>query len=196
MKLAKRQSWQSFVNFLEFEAMTPVSEEARQDDVGRASGRVGDGDSAGVAAGVNVEGGGVGPLRDIALSARQLDRIASSIACTDDPAPEYGDNLAIMLCSYFSRHVNRPEDDEENEDNFHWGAWVIAREKAMRHAIAVAAIMAVARELGVSVTVPSAKRTDSLSESTNGATPENHQDTTRLSASSNGTPATPTAGEG
>ncbi len=37
------------------------------------------------------------------------------------------DNLSIVLCTYFSRHANRPEDDEENEDNHYWGDWVIQK---------------------------------------------------------------------
>jgi hypothetical protein len=35
------------------------------------------------------------------------------------------ENLAIIIASYFSRHYQRPEDDEENEDNYHWGTWVL-----------------------------------------------------------------------
>jgi hypothetical protein len=34
------------------------------------------------------------------------------------------DNLSIVLCTYFSQHCDRPEDDEENEDNHYWGDWV------------------------------------------------------------------------
>lgn len=37
-----------------------------------------------------------------------------------------GDNLSIVLCTYFSHHMDRPEGDEatENDDNYHWGDWV------------------------------------------------------------------------
>lgn len=39
---------------------------------------------------------------------------------------ENGDNLSIVLCTYFAHHLDRPEEDEagENEDNHYWGDWV------------------------------------------------------------------------
>lgn len=82
-----------------------------------------------------------------ALTDKQIAEIADAIACTEEPVPEFSDNLAIMLCSYFSDHLDRPDDDEENEDNHHWGAWVLEREKAMRRAIALTAIKAVTKAL-------------------------------------------------
>lgn len=38
----------------------------------------------------------------------------------------FGDNLSIVLCTHFSDHPDRPEEDEagENEDNHYWGDWV------------------------------------------------------------------------
>jgi len=37
-----------------------------------------------------------------------------------------GDNLSIVLCTYFSDHMDRPEGDvaTENDDNCYWGDWV------------------------------------------------------------------------
>lgn len=79
------------------------------------------------------------------LTEKQIESIEDAIACTDEPDAAHCDNLAVMLCSYFSRHLDRPEEDEETDDNHHWGAWVIEREKTMRRAIAMAAIKAYER---------------------------------------------------
>lgn len=57
------------------------------------------------------------------VSVEQRNRIGS-IYVEDGGAR--GDNLAIVLASYFSRHMDRPEDDEDHPD-FGWGKWVIEK---------------------------------------------------------------------
>lgn len=44
------------------------------------------------------------------------------------------DNVATALASYFSDHLDRPEDDEEGEDG--WGIWVIEQTNITLDAIA------------------------------------------------------------
>ena len=39
------------------------------------------------------------------------------------------DNLTIVLATYFSEHMERPEDDPEDTD-FGWGRWVMERTEA------------------------------------------------------------------
>lgn len=47
------------------------------------------------------------------------------------------DNLSIVLCSYFSGHVDQPEDDPTDEDNGSWGEWVIQKEEEAIERIAL-----------------------------------------------------------
>lgn len=36
------------------------------------------------------------------------------------------DNLAVILASYFSRHMDRPEDDKDDPE-LNWGPWVMKK---------------------------------------------------------------------
>ena len=36
----------------------------------------------------------------------------------------WADNIAIVLCTYFSDHPDRPENDVDDEDDCLWGEWV------------------------------------------------------------------------
>lgn len=49
------------------------------------------------------------------------------------------DNLAIMLCTYFDRHPDCPE-DQENDEEMGWKPWVIDRCNETLDAIAAAVV--------------------------------------------------------
>ena len=44
------------------------------------------------------------------------------------------DNVAIALAAYFSDHLDRPDDDDEDETG--WGVWVIEQTNITLEAIA------------------------------------------------------------
>ena len=58
----------------------------------------------------------------------------NDIACVPVGNGATFDNVAIALASYFSDHLDRPEDDEEDEDG--WGVWVIEQTNITLDAIA------------------------------------------------------------
>lgn len=69
--------------------------------------------------------------------------VLSGISMEDDSR---ADCLAIVLCTYFSKHEDRPENDPEHDDNFHWGDWVI--EKANKALDLIAAALTTPSEGG------------------------------------------------
>jgi hypothetical protein len=54
-----------------------------------------------------------------------VDRNTIGSICVE--AGKHSDNLAIALATYFSDHCDRPEDDEEDADNYYWGEWVMQK---------------------------------------------------------------------
>ncbi len=66
---------------------------------------------------------GVPPLATGSVTIEQRNRIGC-IFVEDGGAR--GDNLAIVLASYFSAHMDRPKDDPDDVDTG-WGVWVIDR---------------------------------------------------------------------
>lgn len=55
------------------------------------------------------------------VNKEDLIHILSSLDIERDTA---SDNLSIVLATYFSEHMDRPEDDPD-DDEFGWGEWVI-----------------------------------------------------------------------
>lgn len=51
----------------------------------------------------------------------------NGLGCIKVETAVIADNLSLVLASYFSLHDDRPEDDEENEDNYYHGDWVMGK---------------------------------------------------------------------
>lgn len=59
----------------------------------------------------------------------KIKRAIESCTVEDD---YMADNIAIVLCTYFENHMNRPENDPKDDDKG-WSKWVISKyEKAMK----------------------------------------------------------------
>lgn len=50
--------------------------------------------------------------------------LISILNTLDIESKTYGDNLAIVLASYFEEHLERPENDPIDEE-YGWGEWTI-----------------------------------------------------------------------
>jgi hypothetical protein len=212
--------------------MTTVSEEARQDDVGRASGRVGDGDSAGVAAGVNVEGGGVGRkhrLWDVSVegygeaifeATTRGKAIAAAWRCDAfghvpfkrflsmararlrrDPPPTDGYSYVRERYGMDPKMGERAQLTDGESWRFEGREGVILWGGQGRCNHIRILLDGMKEPLNVHpsnvILLPSSASETTASQDSTQAAPDTAPSvSTRLSASSNGTPATPTAGEG
>lgn len=80
----------------------------------------------------------------------KFDEIAERIVGVNAEDRPYSDNLAIVLCSYFSAHINRPNGDEDDMDEGGWSPWTIekynASKKMLSDYVATALRIAVAEE--------------------------------------------------
>jgi hypothetical protein len=55
------------------------------------------------------------------IRSRLSDAEVETTTSPSNPA----DTLGVVLCTYFSRHLDRPDDDLETD--FGWGEWVIRK---------------------------------------------------------------------
>lgn len=90
----------------------------------------------------------------------------ANVSCAPDE--NYGDNLAVALCSYFDGHLECPEDGEDGSelDEFDcWKVWVSDSTVSVLRRIAQVANAHILAALDVSETPESERQTDLLSES-------------------------------
>jgi hypothetical protein len=56
-----------------------------------------------------------------------FEKIAERIVSVDVEDRTHSDNLAIVLCTYFSGHIERPDGDEDDMDEGGWSPWTIEK---------------------------------------------------------------------
>jgi hypothetical protein len=78
------------------------------------------------------------------MAESQLRRVRDALAGASLPVSDsdnLADNLAIALCSYFKGHLDRPEDDEHDDENG-WSEWTVQQTNSALERLARAAILA------------------------------------------------------
>lgn len=56
-----------------------------------------------------------------------FEKMAERIVGVDVEDRTHSDNLAIVLCTYFSGHIERPDGDEDDMDEGGWSPWTIEK---------------------------------------------------------------------
>jgi hypothetical protein len=76
-----------------------------------------------------------GPLQPLSSNQRVDQRLRSKIGgfLLEPDTNDGGDTLAIALCSYFERHMNRPRPDPDTENG--WGQWAEEKTNAALDAL-------------------------------------------------------------
>lgn len=96
-----------------------------------------------------------------ALLNKAVEDIRSQIAHVQVDDSAMGDNLAIALCTYFSDHPDRPDNDPDTEHG--WGEWVTKREQETIKRIVEAAMRSRAEGVRDGYRLVLAKPTDDMS---------------------------------
>ena len=76
-------------------------------------------------------------MRKMAKQTDMPKELISVIGCAmvEDDCPNY-DNLGVVLASYFSDHMNRPDNDPI-DDEVGWGEWVLDKSNKAMELIAI-----------------------------------------------------------